>query len=152
MKKVKSNKNIIYWIPVILIMVLIFIFSHQPANQSAALSSGITEIIIEMVENVIPNTQLDIRSMNHLVRKNAHFFIYLLLGVLVMRALRKNGVDGIRGMGYAALICILYAISDEIHQLFVPGRSGEILDVIIDSVGAVIGIVSYRLLVNRARS
>ena len=44
-------------------------------------------------------------------------------------------------MGYAWIFCILYAMSDEFHQLFVPGRSGEIRDICIDSLGALLGII-----------
>jgi len=41
---------------------------------------------------------------------------------------------------FAFLICVIYAISDEIHQLFVPGRTGQLKDVIIDSSGSFVGI------------
>lgn len=48
-------------------------------------------------------------------------------------------------MGFALLICVLYAISDEVHQKFIPGRSGEVRDVIIDTAGASVGISVYLL-------
>ena len=41
----------------------------------------------------------------------------------------------------AFLICVIYAISDEIHQLFVPGRAGQVRDVLIDSAGSFLGII-----------
>ena len=47
---------------------------------------------------------------------------------------------------FAACISVLFAISDEIHQLFVPGRAGSAVDVLIDSVGVGIGVLVYRIL------
>ena len=77
-----------------------------------------------------------------IVRKTAHFSIYALLGVLTVnyaftykgRSLYQKGLS-------AFLFCIFYAITDEIHQAFIPGRSNEIRDVLIDSLGALSGIL-----------
>ena len=49
------------------------------------------------------------------------------------------------------IICILYAISDEIHQLFVPGRSGQVSDVLLDTLGAFTGIMIYKLIYNKIK-
>ncbi|SNT10961.1 VanZ like family protein [Anaerovirgula multivorans] len=126
-------------------MGLIFYFSSKPAVQSKELSGNVTEIVVQTVQRVAPNraAELDIGRLHHLIRKNAHFFSYLVLGVLVLNALRRSGVYGSKGIMIAFLICVLYAISDEFHQTFVPGRSGEIRDVIIDSAGATVGVLGY---------
>lgn len=128
---------------VILWMALIFYLSHQPATESNELSTGITEIIITTVENLFPNAEFDIRGFHHMVRKNAHFIAYFILGVLVINALRISGVRGYQSVVLALGICVPYAISDEMHQLFIPGRSGEVSDVHIDSAGASVGIGVY---------
>jgi len=128
------------WTAVIVWMALIFYLSHQPATQSNELSSGITNFIVKAVENVAPNLDFDISGFNYLVRKNAHFIAYLILGVLTFNALRVSGGRGARSVVIALGICVLYAISDEVHQLFIPGRSGEVKDVLIDSAGASVGI------------
>ncbi|WP_188206809.1 VanZ family protein [Alkalibacillus aidingensis] len=130
----------IAWTGVLVWMGLIFYLSHQPATESSELSRGITETIVKTIESVAPSTEFNIANFNHLVRKNAHFFAYLVLGVLVIYALKRSEVSGIRAIVTALVICILYAISDEVHQLFIPGRSGEIRDVIIDSAGSSVGI------------
>lgn len=75
-----------------------------------------------------------------MVRKSAHFFAYLVLGVLVVNSLKVFGVTGPRLYMSAILVCILYAVTDEVHQLFVPGRGCQLRDVLIDSVGAGVGI------------
>ncbi len=141
--KSMTPKKILSWILVILWMGLIFYLSHQPAAESSELSTGITEVIIQTIEKLAPNVELDIRNLNHIVRKNAHFFAYLVLGVMVINALRASGVRGYNSIGLALLICVLYAISDEVHQIFIPGRSGEVRDVLIDSAGASVGILVY---------
>ena len=132
-------RKILSWAAVILWMALIFFFSAQVAEQSDQLSTGITEKIVEAVEKVIPGSGLVAESMNHVVRKNAHFFVYLVLGALAANAFYSSGVRGFKGIAAALVVCILYAVSDEIHQLFVPGRSGQFTDVLIDSAGAAVG-------------
>lgn len=121
-------------------MVLIFYLSHQPAHKSNQLSKGATEIVVETVERVAPRVDINKRNFNHILRKKAHFFTYLVLGILVASGLRKSGLVGYKLVGLAILICVLYAISDEMHQLFVPGRGGQVRDVLIDSAGAIVGI------------
>jgi VanZ family protein len=102
----------ISWIAVVLWMAFIFYLSAQVAEQSNNLSTGITEIIIEVVEKVVPEKELDIKTVNHFVRKNAHFFAYFMLGILVVNALTASGVKGFKGIVIAFLICVLYAVSD----------------------------------------
>ncbi|MDQ0243683.1 VanZ family protein [Bacillus fengqiuensis] len=140
------------WTAVILWMLLICNLSNQPATKSNQLSTGITEVIVENVEKIIPNAGTNIGSFNHIVRKNAHFAVYFVLGVLLINALRKNAIYSYQRVGLALLICILYAASDEFHQLFVPGRGGQIKDVLIDSVGASVGIGTYLLINQIVRS
>lgn len=139
----KRMTKTIAWAFVIVWMAVIFYLSHQPATESDKLSTGITEIIVENVQKVLPQNEFDMNRLNHVVRKNAHFFAYLLLGIFVLHALTKSGVLGFKAFFIALGICVLYAISDEVHQLFVPGRSGQVRDVLIDSTGALVGIGLY---------
>ena len=139
--------KIISWGAVILWMGFIFYLSHQPATVSNELSTGVTEVIVRTIEKVAPNKEFDIKRFNHIIRKNAHFFIYLVLGVFVINAFRASGVYGYRGMALALLVCVLYAISDEVHQMFIPGRGPGIKDVLIDSAGAMVGIGIYMFVI-----
>lgn len=134
------------WATVILWMGLIFHLSHQAAAASSELSTGVTEIVSAFIEKVVPNEDLDVSSIHHIIRKSAHFFIYFFLGMLVLHALNMSKGTGGKTIGLAILICVLYAISDEVHQLFVPGRGAQVKDVLIDSAGASVGIVGYLLL------
>lgn len=131
-------KKVIPWLLVVSWMALIFYLSHQPAAQSSDLSSGFAQIIMDVIEKIAPNKTFGFEPFHHFIRKNAHFFAYLVLGLLVANAMRHY--KGKRIL-VAVLICTLYAMSDEFHQLFIPGRAGQVMDVVIDSAGAVVGIL-----------
>jgi len=74
-----------------------------------------------------------------------HFFEYLGFGLIVLVALRSRKMDN--PLIAAGIICVLYGISDEVHQLFVPGRIADVGDVLADSLGSLAGIA----LTDRAR-
>lgn len=133
------------WIAVLAWMLLIYNLSAQPAELSDQLSKGVTERVVETIQKTSPDSTMDFGTLHHQIRKNAHFFAYLTLGILVIHAIsriRRTGGKA-EALGISLLICILYAISDEIHQIFVPGRSGQASDVAIDSSGALVGIMVY---------
>ncbi|MZQ99687.1 MAG: VanZ family protein [Acidaminobacter sp.] len=143
--------KLISWIAVILWMGVIFSLSTQPAAVSNELSKGVTEIVIEAVEKVLPAVSLEVEDYNHYIRKNAHFFAYMLLGVLVANALRTGDSRTVlANVVLAGVICAGYAVSDEIHQLFVSGRGAQVKDVLIDSGGAAVGIMMWQVAIVRA--
>lgn len=130
------------WILVLLWMGLIFYLSHQPASQSAQLSRGLTVTIINIIEKLAPNIDFDFGAFHHFIRKNAHFFAYLILGLLVANAMRVRKTK--RALA-AIILCTLYALSDEFHQTFIPARAGQWTDVLIDSMGSAFGVFSYQI-------
>ncbi len=140
-----KRSAIISWIAVFLWMAVIFALSAQPATESNRLSKGITEAVIDTIEKVVPIDDVKADAFNNILRKNAHFFAYLLLGGLVLNALRVSwSTAWANRVMVALLICALYAVSDEIHQIFVPGRGAQVKDVLIDISGAVFGVaLSY---------
>ena len=117
---------------------MIFNMSSQVGAKSADLSAGITKIIVETLEKLAPSVDWGIT--NHIIRKCAHFFAYLVLGLLVINAMRWSGIKSIK---IVLLICILYAASDEVHQIFVPDRGPAVKDVLIDSAGSSVGVLVY---------
>jgi len=139
----KKLAVIISWSLVALWMILIFYLSSQVASESDKLSLGFTQVIVNIINGIFPGLDLGNIISNHLIRKSAHFFAYLILGLLVVNALDRSGFKGAKKAIFALAICVLYAISDEVHQLFVPGRSGQVKDVLIDSAGAVVGLGFY---------
>lgn len=124
---------------------MIFMFSAQPAAKSNELSTGFTRVLIETLGELLPietETSTVVKSigqLNHYIRKSAHFSVYMVLGILVCRALTKSKYKHKKFIT-ALIICVIYAATDELHQLFVPGRGGQLKDVFIDSLGAFVGI------------
>lgn len=137
---------------VILMMTVIFLFSSKTANASEQMSMGVTQWIAKLV-GISPseagkfgNSLYEMISViDHYVRKTAHFLEYALLAVLVCRALKIDIEKKTHLFGTALAICSFYAVTDELHQYFVPGRSCQIKDVIIDSGGAFTGICLFLL-------
>jgi VanZ family protein len=143
-RKDTVKRRFIFWAAVLIWMVLIFILSSQPAEQSKELSKSTTLMVLQAVERLLPGISLDLASFHGSMRKVAHFFLYLILGGFVWKALKESGLRGRRAMLTAFLICFLYAVSDETHQAFVPGRSAQLGDLLIDSWGGLFGILLWR--------
>ncbi len=101
-------------------MGVIFFFSSQPS---------------------LPRTPDDLLDV--LTKKGAHFAEYLVLAVLFSRALLGPEAIGWRGLALTIGIAVAYAVSDELHQRFVPGRTPSPWDVGIDTLGAVTGAVAF---------
>ncbi len=78
----------------------------------------------------------DFQTWDLLIKKSAHFLVYGLLAVLIART-------GVR-WSTVLLLTIAYAVADEWHQIFIPGRSGSLPDVIIDALGGVAGLFTGR--------
>ncbi|MGM0899201.1 MAG: VanZ family protein [Bacillota bacterium] len=138
------KRQLLAWLWPVLWMVLIFTLSHQPAGVSGGISSEIARQLADAINSVVA---LDFEMFHTMFRKSAHFFAYLVLGLLLVNALRKSGIGINRAILWAFIGSALYAASDEAHQLFIPGRSGELRDVLIDSIGAATGLFFYWLIV-----
>lgn len=143
----KKLVMILSWTMLFLWMLFIFNLSSQVADESKGLSGVVVDYIVKTVEKANLDLDLDIDGFHHIIRKCAHFTAYLILGAFAVNALKKSEIKGQRVFFLALLFCVLYAISDEFHQLFVLGRSGEINDVVIDSIGSITGIWIYSKLI-----
>ncbi|AWK50143.1 hypothetical protein DIC82_03145 [Clostridium beijerinckii] len=127
----KNKRVVIYWILLIIWMIGIAIMSNQPASISDSQSGG----VIEMLSRIgIDMNNIFGQFANFIVRKCAHFLEYMILALLVSNVLKLY--FNMKQVVIITIIFIfLYACSDEVHQLFVPGREGAIRDVIIDTCG-----------------
>lgn len=111
------------------------------SQQSASISSGQSGVFVEQLRHIAPS--VDQQLLTFLVRKGAHIFAYFVLGILTFNALWRVDLSKFKlnyPVGLSIIVCALYAVSDEFHQLFVSGRSGEIRDIIIDSCAATVGV------------
>jgi VanZ family protein len=91
----------------------------------------------------VPSLSTELGTWDTILRKLAHLAEYAVLGVLLDRALRRQLV-------VAVALASLYAVTDEVHQLFVEGRHGSPIDAGIDTLGALLGVLLWRR-VQRAR-
>lgn len=132
MKNKSSTILMLLW------MLLIFIMSSCDATESTNQSNFIVNIITDIFK--IENIEL----LSFIIRKLAHFTEYLILGFLTINMLNKNDIS--KKYLLSILICIIYATSDEIHQIFVPGRACQIRDILIDSIGSITGVYLYKLI------
>ena len=124
-------------------MLLIFLFSHDTGEISTKKSDG---IIVGTIEFLLERDLTDAEKIKYIdwfvtpVRKGAHLLVYFVLGYLMVSTLKEFRLIDKRTYIFAIILCMLYSISDEVHQLFVPGRSAEIIDVLIDTAGASLGV------------
>ncbi len=133
------------YISVGLWMVVIFVFS----NQDSSVSSRQSGTIVDFIESLGSSLGEDL--LTFLTRKAAHIFVYFVLGLLVYNLLRTYGMSAKKTIALSILIAFGYASFDEIHQLFIPGRSGELRDVLIDTTAASVGVAFYAL-IDRVRN
>lgn len=160
------QKRIILGILIIIWMITIFLFSNQDGMESENTSDIITNRLVnETIENDIEieenvdntnneniNNSVNVAKYNYefemykgevrlVVRKSAHFIIYLVGGFLLFNFFRTYNISLRNQIIYAILGIILYASSDEFHQLFVNGRTARVEDVLLDTLGAIVGIL-----------
>lgn len=142
-------KKIISIIFVLIWMGSLFSFSNQQGESSSSKSKKVSEIIVNIIDikheyNEETRKQI-VFGIEPYIRKIAHFSLYALGGILLMNAVRlfllKENIQILISSG----IGILYAMIDEIHQLVIPGRSGKITDVLIDSLGILTGIMVFMI-------
>ncbi len=147
-------RKVIKFILVILCMFTIFMFSSDKDYESSKKSNSVILGIADMFsKGNISKTDKDnyIKKYVFIVRKSAHFTIYLILGLLVISLLKEYMIISWKSILISLLVVFLYACSDEFHQLFVSGRSCEFRDVLIDSSGGLVGSYLYYLFYNLRR-
>ena len=125
----------------VLWMGFIFYMSHQPAKISSVQSDNVVHII----KKVSKSEEIKNNINSFIVRKGAHMFLFCVLGILFFGSV-YNGDNILKSVFIALLLAFLYACSDEYHQTFVVGRTGQFKDVLIDFSGAIIGILVYILI------
>lgn len=134
-------------------MCIIFAFSAQPKEESGAVSASFTYHMVSSTRSFFHLDLSDARvkeiadTIEGLVRKAAHMAEFGIMSVLIYIWIGQWEMGFLRRGGTAAGATAVYAATDEIHQLFVPGRAGRFSDVCIDSAGAVAGVIVFALIV-----
>ena len=142
MKKYSNLKKLI-WVITILWMCTIFYFSHQPADVSR-LESGNLLVKMQLVDESELDKTVDTGRTFWLqvyIRKSAHAVIYFMLGILLTFSFADMNIKGFQPYIKAFLTGVTYAVSDELHQVFIPGRGPSFKDVMLDSAGIIAAVV-----------
>ena len=157
-KKIRIHP-IFFWVACALWVLFIFVNSMQTGNESGQMSGSVTEAINDALHAISPSL-----SVGHLfVRKAAHFCEFALLALLFCLAFKVTFVRGDGHIPFERIYCVLLALPsamvvaaiDETIQLFVEGRVGSVVDVLIDSAGAAFATLVFFLtlaLINRKKN
>ena len=126
MKKKLSIILVILW------ALLIFFLSNQTSDVSGSESKAIISSVIH-VNNI--------NYVDNILREMMHFIEYFIFGILLINCFNQYKID--RKITISIMISFIYIVSDEIHQIFVPGRAFEYLDIGLDLSGAILGIFIF---------
>ena len=154
----KNWMRVILWLLVLIWMAVIFAFSAQPATESSQTSGRVVRWLLTHLDGsfsaLSPEEQLlRMENWTHAVRKLAHFCVFTMLGFLAFAAFSAD-LPLRRAFPAALGAGTVWGVLDEIHQLFVPGRSCEFADMCIDGAGALLGagsLLVILLLIRRRR-
>ena len=186
--KIKNNlviQKILSMTLVLVWMITVFIFSSQDGNETLNTSGAFIYAIDTRIsssnepkvekenQNIEQSSKSDISENNKykyeysanvqkIVRKNAHYFLYMIGGVILSvffcvnsrKRVNKNSsnekeiaiIKKDKTIFYAIMVGIIYAFTDEFHQKFVPGRTSSLKDVLIDSLGVITGVIILKIL------
>lgn len=138
-------KRIVYTALLILWMLIIFLFSNQNGVSSQATSDGFMSNILSVMtditnQEITEENRIDIiNNTSFIVRKTAHFMVYFILGIFAYLTLNSYFIP--KSILYSIIFCVIYAITDEVHQTFLEGRAFKLLDIFIDTCGSISGVL-----------
>ena len=142
MKTRPNYIRIFYGLIAVLIMLAVFMFSAQSGDSSGETSMNVTENVSQhLFTDNISRDALEI--LEQIIRKLAHFIEFAALGFFVFAFTNTFAVKRKKAIIISLIFSALYALSDEIHQFFVPERACRLTDVLLDSFGALSGILIF---------
>ena len=132
MTKARKIYVSISWILVAVCMGIIFLLSAQTAKESSGLSGSFIQTILQW---------LGVEIEQEVIRTCAHCLEFMGLSLLIFNATYSTWETKFTPL-IAFAGTVFYALTDEIHQIFVPGRAFQISDILVDSTGALIGVIA----------
>ena len=149
----EKNKQIIRLILIIIWMLTVFMFSNQNGDESQKTSNTVTKIIVRILtfnQDITEEQELkSIENLDFIIRKLAHYSIYLLGGILIWGYINTFDIRTKKKIIISIIIGVAYATFDELHQYFVANRSAKIFDVCIDSLGVITGVALMQIKAKR---
>ena len=148
MKKILNRKTIFIVLMCVIWLCLIFYNGSRQGEISQSSSKEIIEIVSRFVE-IPPATinELGIKfsDINFYVRKNAHFFEYLVLSIFMCSAARHFTLSKSTEIFLLLFLLLFFPVADEFIQKYIPGRTSNVLDIIIDFSGAMLGMILFNI-------
>ncbi len=132
----KKTYIIISWIAVVVCMGIIFCLSAQTADESSELSGSFIMTLLEL---------FGLKLEQEVIRTIAHCLEFMGLSLLIFNATYTTCKTKFTPI-IAFAGTVFYAITDEIHQIFVPGRAFQLTDILVDSTGALVGVIASLIL------
>ena len=146
-------RKIISIILVLIGMTVIFMFSNMNGEKSTNTSKSLIEVTEDDInQEMYKDDSLDAKMkeekrltsvMNKRIRKVAHFTEFCILAIVIVFAIESFGIKGYKAFIVAFFIILIYACSDELHQFFISGRDARDKDIIIDTLGGILGCIIY---------
>lgn len=149
----EKYKQIISLILIIIWMITVFMFSNQNGDESQKTSNTVTKIIVRILtfnQDITEEQELkNIENLDFVIRKLAHYSIYLLGGILIWGYINTFDIALKKKIIISIIIGVAYAAFDELHQYFIANRSANIIDVSIDSIGVITGVALMQIKAKR---
>ena len=146
----KNNKKVIYIFFTVLCMLVIFTFSSKNSTVSNQTSKQLINKVITSYEKIshknIDKEEL-INKLNYPIRKLAHYSIYLILGIFVYNIFLISKIKNKEII--SIIVCFIYASLDEFHQWFVIGRTAQVKDILIDTLGSITAVIILKYIKNK---
>lgn len=138
-----GTRKIIKLVILLIWLYLIFYLSNQPADISSLESKGLFSRVLTFfnIDPILHN------PLHNMAREFMHFFEYFILGFILYTNVKEYKIDN----KYFVTISLafLYSVSDEIHQVFVPGRTFEYLDISLDLLGIILSALIIIIIYNK---
>lgn len=152
MGRYKKVIRYMLFVCIVLWLAVIYSFSAKNGVSSSNYSGGITKKVLKIIypsyeHKDVRTKKIIFQKTNFYIRKTAHFAEYAILAVLVTFFLLTFNMGFISAIIFTVALCCAFAAGDEIHQMFVKGRSPQMKDVILDTIGALAGSVFASLAV-----
>ena len=126
-------------------------------NRSVSITEGIINKTQSVINNnvnnndnssIIRNDDYFIKKLNKYIRKFAHGFEFLVLSLIIFSTLKSFNLKNRECIIYTLFIVLLYAVIDEYRQLYIPGRTSSVRDVVIDFIGGIVGVIILQFIIS----
>ena len=141
----RSNiKKTIFLLLIIIWMATVFYLSGEISDVSSNTSGNTIRAILSGMPWLYQSPEEKealVEILQPIARKIAHFSLYMVGGILIGLWIQEHSLSEERKIMLSIIIGFLHSVSDEIHQFFVPGRAGLVIDVMIDTLGIAVGVI-----------